>query len=146
MDVRPGAPNVVPGTGIAFLDVRHADDAVRERAAGELRAAASRAGEARGVAVDWELVQAGAAVPCDPALTDRLAAAVADAGLAVERLPSGAGHDGVMLSAVAPVAMLFVRCAGGLSHHPGEAVAPADAGVALDVVYAFVRRLAEGTP
>jgi allantoate deiminase len=86
------------------------------------------------------------AVAVDAQLTQRLAAAATSLGLPELRLPSGAGHDAVALSELCGVAMLFVRCAGGLSHHPGEAVAPADAGVALDVVYAFVRRLAEGTP
>ena len=65
-----------------------------------------------------------------------------DAGLADVRLASGAGHDAVALSALAPVAMLFVRCAGGVSHHPDESVAVADVAVALDVLDRFLRRLA----
>ena len=59
------------------------------------------------------------------------------------RLPSGAGHDAVALSELTGVAMLFVRCAGGVSHHPDEAVDAADAAVALDVLDGFLRRLAE---
>ena len=55
---------------------------------------------------------------------------------------SGAGHDAVMLAGVTPVAMLFVRCAGGVSHHPDEAVAEADVAVALDVAERVVRGLA----
>jgi allantoate deiminase len=67
---------------------------------------------------------------------------VADEGLAVVRLASGAGHDAVALSALTGVAMLFVRCAGGVSHHPDESVDEADVAVALDVLHGFVRRLA----
>ena len=59
------------------------------------------------------------------------------------RLPSGAGHDAVALSDLTPVAMLFVRCAGGISHHPDESVDAADVAVALDVLDGFLRRLAE---
>jgi allantoate deiminase len=57
-------------------------------------------------------------------------------------LASGAGHDGVALSALTGIAMLFVRCAGGISHHPDESVQEADVAVALDVLHAFVRGLA----
>ena len=58
------------------------------------------------------------------------------------RLASGAGHDAVALSELTGVAMLFVRCAGGVSHHPAESVDVADVAVALDVLDGFLRRLA----
>jgi allantoate deiminase len=54
------------------------------------------------------------------------------------RLPSGAGHDAVAMSAIAPVAMLFVRCAGGISHHPAEAVAADDVAAAIDVLTGYL--------
>jgi allantoate deiminase len=47
-----------------------------------------------------------------------------------------------MLARVAPVAMLFVRCAGGVSHHPDEAVREADVAVALDVLTRFLEDIA----
>jgi allantoate deiminase len=144
--VAPGAPNVVPGAGVVFLDVRHEDDAVRRWAVAALHDRAHAIAAARGLEVAWDVRLDNPAVAVDAQLTQRLAAAATSLGLPELRLPSGAGHDAVALSELCGVAMLFVRCAGGLSHHPGEAVAPADAGVALDVVYAFVRRLAEGTP
>ena len=55
-------------------------------------------------------------------LTELVAEAVAACGQPVVRLTSGAGHDAVMLSTIAPIAMLFVRCAGGVSHNPAESV------------------------
>jgi allantoate deiminase len=67
---------------------------------------------------------------------------VAAAGVEPLWLPSGAGHDAVALASLAPVAMLFVRCAGGVSHHPDESVAVADVAVALDVLDRFLRGLA----
>jgi acetylornithine deacetylase/succinyl-diaminopimelate desuccinylase-like protein len=57
-------------------------------------------------------------------------------------LPSGAGHDAVVMSALTPVAMLFVRSRAGLSHHPDEFSSPADIAVALDVLIDFIERLA----
>jgi allantoate deiminase len=57
-------------------------------------------------------------------------------------LPSGAGHDAVVMSALTPVAMLFVRSRAGLSHHPDEFSSPADIAVALDALIDFLTRLA----
>jgi allantoate deiminase len=142
LEARPGAPNVVPGAAVASLDVRHADDAVRDAAVAALRAQAQRIGAARGVEVTWREVMSAPAVAADPALTEALATAVAARGLPVVRLASGAGHDGVALAPLTGVAMLFVRCAGGISHHPDESVEEADVAVALDVLDAFVRGLA----
>ena len=84
-----------------------------------------------------------AAVAMDPALSERLAAAVRPRRASSRcGSPSGAGHDAVALAALTPVAMLFVRCAGGVCHHPDESVDVADVAVALDVLDRFVRGLA----
>jgi allantoate deiminase len=138
LSVAPGAPNVVPGSATAFLDVRHADDAVRRDAVEALRARAVQIAEARALEVAWDVRLDTPAVAMDAALTARLAHAAPDA----PSLPSGAGHDGVALTDLCPIAMLFVRCAGGLSHHPDESVSAQDAQAALDVLYAFVMELA----
>ncbi len=81
------------------------------------------------------------ASPCDPALMDLLDAATADAGQPVRRLVSGAGHDAMVMAALCPTAMLFVRCRGGVSHNPAEHVDPADAEIALQVMAGFINRL-----
>ncbi|WCB94613.1 N-carbamoyl-L-amino acid hydrolase [Baekduia alba] len=141
MDVRPGAPNVVAGTGIAFLDVRHADDRVRAEAVASLRQTAEQIAAARRLELTWDVRLDNPAVAVDDRLTARLVDAAAGRGLAEVRLASGAGHDGVALAALCPIAMLFVRCADGLSHHPAESVSAEDAAVALDVLYDFTRAL-----
>jgi allantoate deiminase len=138
LSVAPGAPNVVPGSATASLDVRHADDAVRRDAVEALRARAVQIAEARALEVAWDVRLDTPAVAMDAALTARLARAAAGA----PSLPSGAGHDGVALADLCPIAMLFVRCAGGLSHHPDESVSAQDAQAALDALHAFVTELA----
>jgi allantoate deiminase len=142
----PGSANVIPGRVTVSLDLRHADDRVRETATAALRERAAATGDGRGVDVIWKQLQATAALPCSPALTDLLAAAAADAGFPVPRLPSGAGHDAVMMAAVAPVAMLFVRCRAGISHHPDESVRAEDVAAALDATSNFIERLARSHP
>ncbi len=83
---------------------------------------------------------------CDPALTRLLSASVArqlaPRGREVISLPSGAGHDAVALSSICPVAMLFVRCKGGVSHHPDESVRRADVECAIGVMADVIRGLA----
>jgi allantoate deiminase len=70
-----------------------------------------------------------------------LAAAIA-AGHDVLELPSGAGHDAAVMAGVTDAAMLFVRCAGGVSHNPAESVALEDVAVAIDVVGRFMDSIA----
>jgi allantoate deiminase len=140
--VEPGAGNVIPARAALSLDVRHLDDGAREAAVADLRERAGAIAAARGCELTWTDVQATAAVACAPELTGALEAAVADAGVRVARLPSGAGHDAAVMSRLCDVAMLFVRCRGGISHHPAEAVTAADVAVAIDVTGRLLDRLA----
>jgi allantoate deiminase len=140
--VEPGASNVVPGRATLSLDVRHLDDATREAAVAGLRERAQAIAAARGVALDWTAVQATGAVACAPGLTTALEDAVKASGVRVARLPSGAGHDAAVMARLCDVAMLFVRCAGGISHNPAESVTVEDVAVAIDVTSRLLDRLA----
>jgi allantoate deiminase len=141
LDVKPGATNAIPGEVRFTLDFRHPVDASREKLLGELLTEFSRIAESRALQLAWDLVQANAAVPCDSALTDRLLDSAEKAAGLRRTLPSGAGHDAVMMATVMPVAMLFVRCRGGLSHHPEEYASPSDIAVALRVLVDFLKSL-----
>ena len=141
LGVAPGARNVIPGTATLSIDVRHADDDARREAAEALRERAHEIAAARGVGVDWRPTADLAAVPMAPEFVAGLTAAIEGAGLPVERLPSGAGHDAAEMAAITPAAMLFVRCRGGISHHPDESVEEGDVAVAIDVIDRFVRGL-----
>jgi allantoate deiminase len=88
------------------------------------------------------LVQQTAAVPCDSTLTQIFSKCVKQQGLEVLKLPSGAGHDAAALSAICPVAMLFVRCKDGISHNPAESVKTADVAPAIGVLTDFIQILA----
>lgn len=140
--VSPGAANVIPGQVGHTLDVRHASDAKRRAALFELGKVAARIAQQRGLSVAWQRTQDNGAVDCSPALTAQLECSVkAVQGRSVS-LVSGAGHDGVVMSALTPVAMLFVRCRGGLSHHPDEHASAGDLEIALRVMVDFLRRMA----
>jgi allantoate deiminase len=141
LEVDPGARNVIPGRTILSLDVRHDTDSIREAVLERLRERAGAIAAARGVGLDWEVVQETPAVGCSTELTELVAEAVAATGHPVVRLPSGAGHDAAMIATIAPVAMLFVRCAGGVSHHPAESVTVEDVAASIEATTRFLELL-----
>jgi allantoate deiminase len=141
--VEPGASNVIPGEATLSLDLRHPRDPARRAALRRLLAAGRTIARRRKLQWSWKITQDNGAVACSPALTASLGESVKAVASRTPALVSGAGHDAVVMSAITPVAMLFVRCRDGLSHHPAEYAAPADLGVALKVVEDFLRRLAE---
>ena len=139
LEAFPGATNVIPGEVCFTLDFRHPEDAERERLLAQLLGQFGDIAAARGLEAFAKTMQSNAAVPCDAALTSRLLDAAEPLTGNRRLLPSGAGHDGVMMATAMPIAMLFVRCKGGLSHHPDEYASPEDIGVALRVLVEFLR-------
>lgn len=142
LTVSPGAANVIPGEVVHTLDVRHADDRRRRAALIQIGRLATQIANRRELVRRWHRTQENGAVACSPTLTTQLARSVAAVQGKSISLVSGAGHDGVVMSALTPVAMLFVRCRDGLSHHPDEFAAPRDLAVALRVMVDFIQRLA----
>jgi allantoate deiminase len=136
--VQPSASNVIPGSVTLSLDVRHQDGPTLDLLCDRLKARAQQISVSRRVALEWHLLQSNSPVACLPELSDKLAQAVELTGYPAHHLPSGAGHDGVIMSAITPVAMLFVRCKGGISHNPAESVAVEDVRVAIEVLSRFL--------
>jgi beta-ureidopropionase / N-carbamoyl-L-amino-acid hydrolase len=135
LNVPNGAINVIPGRCELTLDIRSEDEGKLTRAIADVRARISQIEQSRGVSIALTELQRTPVVPCSPSLQRLLAGALEKASIPVRRLPSGAGHDGVMFDGVCPVGMLFVRCGnGGVSHSPLEAVTEADAGLAAVVL------------
>ena len=140
--VEPNAGNVVPGFAQVSLDVRHVNDATRVTAVEELVAGASLIAAQRGLTLERTDRLDQPAVPMDERLTELLKGAIEAAGLPVKTMPSGAGHDAMVMAARVPTAMLFVRSPGGFSHHPAESVLEEDVEAALHVGREFLLRLA----
>jgi allantoate deiminase len=142
VDVEPNAGNVIAGAVRVSLDVRHADDAARKSAVDALLAQAETIAARRGLALQCARQMDQPAVPMDERLTAFLAEATEAAGLPVKLMPSGAGHDAMVMASRVPTAMLFLRSPGGLSHHPDETVLEEDVAAALGVCRKFLERLA----
>jgi allantoate deiminase len=117
---------------------------VRKRALLQLGRLAARIAAGRKLKVWWQRTQDNAAVACARKLTAQLEKSVRAVQGRSLSLVSGAGHDAVVLSQLTDVAMLFVRCRDGLSHHPDEYASPRDLGVALRVMVDFLEMMGEG--
>ncbi len=143
LETLPGAANVIPGEVRFTIDVRSGDAARRDGAAEDILDAICAIADRRGLDFNVQRLHDLPASPCDPRLIDLLESALVEAGHAPRRLVSGAGHDAMVMAAMAPTAMLFIRCKGGVSHNPAEHVAPADADAALAVMLGFIEKLGD---
>ena len=141
LELRPGASNVIPGEAALTLDIRHANDSTRRRAERRLESKARRIAHARKVNMSLSRVHQADSVTCDRRLSRLLEDAVERSQSKIIRLASGAGHDAVAIADIAPVAMLFVRCKGGISHHPDESVKTQDVALAISMIGDFINSL-----
>ncbi|RCV88403.1 M20 family metallo-hydrolase [Billgrantia montanilacus] len=138
----PNGVNVIPQTTTLSIELRSPDDAIRRQARQRLFEQIEATLAASGLSFDHSLTYEQPAVPCSAWLIQVLEGAVQDTGIEPRILFSGAGHDGLAMQALCDIGMLFLRCKGGVSHHPGEAIAPGDLTRALSVLENVCHRLA----
>src|ERR1700687_4242038 len=122
----PGATNVIPGQVSFTIDIRASTDAHRKLAVTDIVRRIENIAGRRKLLLQVDVTHDNRTVPCAPSLKSPVSEGIASEGYGVVELPSGAGHDGMAMIDVADVAMMFVRCRGGISHHPGEHVDLAD--------------------
>ena len=140
LEVKPGAVNVIAGDARLTLDLRHAEDAVRESSLAKALELALAIATARKLTCTVEMMADQPATPCDKELTAKLEMALTGAGHRSYRMVSGAGHDAAVMARHCPTTMLFLRSPGGISHHPDESVRREDVHAALAVMIRFMRR------
>lgn len=138
----PGAVNVIPGEVALSLDIRGPQDAPLDALLAELLAQAQTIAARRGLSFSAEEFYRIAATPSDTRLQRLLGQAVESVQGRSLSLPSGAGHDTIALAERWPVGMLFVRCRGGISHHPAESVMAEDVALAIEAFGLAVTSLA----
>ncbi|WP_425399306.1 Zn-dependent hydrolase [Aeoliella sp.] len=143
MRVHPNTPNVIPGSVELTLDIRHLADDVRNHGVETLVAAGHRSAEAEGCTFEVLEETSQHSVNADAQLMSMLTDAVNECCAGPVLLESGAGHDAVIMGQHFPMAMLFLRHPGGVSHHPDERVELDDVAVAIEVLGRYVLRLAE---
>jgi allantoate deiminase len=138
INAMPGATNVIPGRVSFTIDVRAASDAHRKRAVADIVRQIEKIAKRRELALQIDATHENRTVPCAPWLKGQVADAIAGEGYRVFELPSGAGHDGMAMIDIADIGMVFVRCRGGISHHPDEHVEVADADAGARVLLRLI--------
>ncbi|HVZ83230.1 MAG TPA: M20 family metallo-hydrolase [Terracidiphilus sp.] len=123
-EVFPGAVNSIPSRVRLETDVRDIDGARRDRVLDALYAACRDVEQRRGVSIATEVVNADPPATCDAAILAALEEAARGAGKSAKKMVSRAYHDSLFMARIAPVAMLFIPCRGGVSHRPDEYASP----------------------
>ncbi len=139
LEVHDAAINVIPGDVHFTIDLRAARDEARLAALAALDAHMRAVCSARGVGIAITKLHELAATPCAPQIIAAIDQACSKLGLASHHLASGAGHDGMAMAELCPIGMIFLRCKGGISHHPDESITAADAGLGASLLLEVMR-------
>lgn len=139
VETRPGLANVICGQVTISLDLRAPSVGLLDSAYDALVSRIDAVCRRRGVEVRHQILLDLAACPCSPAFVAQFEAAVRETGHRAVLMPSGAGHDGMAMSRLTDIGMLFVRCRGGVSHNPAESVSEEDVAAGAQVLLHFVR-------
>ena len=142
---RPNSRNVIPGEVFFAVDFRHPDEAVLEVMEAKFRVALKGILEPLGLTYAESRIWSSPPVKFAPDLIDCVRIGADKAGFQSRDMISGAGHDAAYIARVAPTTMIFVPCAGGISHNEAESTSfdecAAGAQVLLNAVLEFDRRL-----
>jgi ureidoglycolate amidohydrolase len=141
-DVFPGVVNGIPSRVRLEIDVRDIDQGRRDKVLGKIRRSCQEASRRRGVAVRIEVINADAPATCDARVVKTLSSAAETVGLAYRKMVSRAYHDTLFMARIAPAAMVFIPCRGGVSHRPDEYASPEAIGAGVQVLAEALRRLA----
>lgn len=138
LETLPGAVNVIPGKVRFTIDIRSPRDADRASAVHDVTSTIQGVCARRKVHAEIAQTHAGTTAPCAPWLMEQFAKAIAAERIAVRRLPSGAGHDGMAMIDITDIGMMFVRCKAGISHNPAESITAEDAETGARVLARFI--------
>ena len=141
VSAEPSGFNVVPGASEFTIDVRSATADGFARLEPFVRETLERIAAEEELGLELLETHRKQPVALDPALQDALEAAAGEEGATTRRMPSGAGHDAMVLAHHIPAAMLFVPSRGGLSHTPDEFTTPEQCELGARVLARAVRQL-----
>jgi allantoate deiminase len=139
--VAPGGANVVPGFADFTIDVRATTPAGMAELEGMVEETVARIAAEEGLDVDLQQTFALEPLELDPTLVDVVARAAAAEGASSLKMPSGAGHDAMLVGRRTPAAMIFVPSRGGISHSPDEFTSPGHVELGVRVLASALREL-----
>ncbi len=138
----PNARGNVADITHLHCDVRHADARKAEAMETELRAAIAEIAARRGVRVEVNPYATFGPIVFDARVCDVLRRKATERQYSVRDATAAAGHDSVFTSALYPSAMLFIPCAGGITHNPRESTTPEQVARGAQVLLDAVLELA----
>ncbi|MEO9051242.1 MAG: M20 family metallo-hydrolase [Ginsengibacter sp.] len=141
INIPDSASNVIPGKVNCTLDIRSDDKQLLSNAYEAINELCEKICDKRDIYFEWKLVQETEPVICSKKLRKLLSNSIAEKNIEIINLISGAGYDAVMISKVAPVVMLFIKCFKGASHHTLENVEDYDIAIALDISDHFMEQI-----
>jgi beta-ureidopropionase / N-carbamoyl-L-amino-acid hydrolase len=134
LQVYPGSTNVVPGSAFFSVDLRHPDDGVLKDMASELEGLVNRITAGLALTHDLHEIWYSPPIPFDASCIASIRQAAEEGGYAWRDIVSGAGHDAGNIAKIAPTGMIFVPCAGGVSHNEAESATPEDLAAGCNVL------------
>ena len=134
MVVSPNSPNVIPDHVYLTAEIRHPDDAVRRVMDTTLTEAIRDIADRQGLKVRVNKVLEQPAAPFDPACVAMVRDSAQRRNYSYRDIISGASHDAVAMSRIVPTTMVFVPCAGGISHNEKESATPDDLAAGCQVL------------
>ncbi|WP_058189185.1 M20 family metallo-hydrolase [Terracidiphilus gabretensis] len=141
-EVFPGAVNSVPSRVKLEVDVRDIDATRRDHVLTEIQSACNQTASKRNVRITTEIVNSDPPATCDESILAALEDACKASGKSYRRMVSRAYHDSLFIARIAPVAMLFIPCRGGVSHRPDEYASPEWIGSGVHVLARTLAALA----
>jgi len=145
LELLPGGINIIPGQVTFSLDLRDIDEDVRNAVEARIMHEAALLCEKRGVELETKTLQRLPPAPCSSLVRDAAREACEALGFEPFGLASGAGHDGMHLTELCPIGMIFVRSKDGLSHNPAEYSSKEDCAAGAEVLYRTLLKLAGET-
>lgn len=142
-EVFPGAINSIPSRVTLGLDIRDIDLERRNELLQAIERAALATVAKRQLRVDIEMLNADDPAPCDPHLLESLRECCAAQNLSSMPMVSRAYHDSLFMSRIAPTAMVFIPCRGGVSHRPDEFASIEDISNGVRVLACALARLSQ---
>jgi allantoate deiminase len=142
LDLEPGGINIVPGRVSFSLDLRDIDESIRNDVETRIMHEAALLCEQRGIELETKTLQRLPPAPCSDLVRNAAREACEALDLEPFELASGAGHDGMRLTELCPIGMIFVRSRAGVSHNPAEYSSKEDCAAGTDVLYRTLLTLA----
>ncbi len=140
-EVVPGAMNVIPGSVKLGVDIRSISKVARDSVVFLIKELIEVIAEKRGLSYTIEPIAQDHPVAMHPAMIREIEEVVKSVGIDYMTMPSGAGHDAMHWTEVAPTGMIFIPCRDGISHNPAEFAAMNDIVVGAEVLENVIKNI-----